>query len=169
MVYIVVGGSCSGKTEFALSMVKNGYSKVITNTTRARRSDDFEGAYNFLTVDEFKDKIVNGSMLEYVKYNGNYYGTDIDSLVDNSVIVLEPQGAMFIKEKLGDNVSIIFLDVTDEERVRRGILRGDSIEVIRERIKEDKVLFQDEIRLNADYVLTDETREGTANFIDRLF
>ena len=80
MIVILLGGTCSGKTEFALALKKYGFEKVITNTTRARRVDDNENSYHFLTRDEFMQKIENGEMLEYAEYNGNLYGTSIDSL-----------------------------------------------------------------------------------------
>ena len=73
MILVVMGGSCSGKTVFALDCVEYGFPKVITNTTRERRVDDKDDSYHFLTVDEFKAKIDNGEMIEYVKYNDNYY------------------------------------------------------------------------------------------------
>ena len=115
MVIVVLGGTCSGKTEFALACEKFGFPKVITNTTRARRVDDNENSYHFLTKEEFMQKIDNGEMLEYAEYNGNYYGTSIDSILDNCVIVLEPNGLKAFEEKIGDKIYSIFLDVSDEE------------------------------------------------------
>ena len=173
MVIVVLGGTCSGKTEFALACEKFGFPKVITNTTRARRVDDNENSYHFLTKEEFMQKIDNGEMLEYAEYNGNYYGTSIDSILDNCVIVLEPNGLKAFEEKIGDKIYSIFLDVSDEERLRRGIARGDDPEVIKSRIEEEKELFTDNVKLSVDFLIRDLKREEVdmviENNIDVLF
>lgn len=159
MVIVVLGGTCSGKTEFALACEKFGFPKVITNTTRARRVDDKDNSYHFLTRDEFNEKIMNGEMLEFAEYNGNLYGTSIDSISDNCVIVLEPNGLKSLKNHLGDKIYSIFLDVSDEERMRRGIARGDNLEVIKARIEEEKKLFTDSVKMNVDFLIRDLKRE----------
>ena len=173
MVIVVLGGTCSGKTEFALACEKFGFPKVITNTTRARRVDDNENSYHFLTKEEFMQKIDNGEMLEYAEYNGNLYGTSIDSLSKNCVIVLEPNGLKAFEEKIGDKIYSIFLDVSDEERLRRGIARGDDPEVIKSRIEEEKELFTDNVKLSVDFLIRDLKREEVdmviENNIDVLF
>ena len=173
MVIVVLGGTCSGKTEFALACEKFGFPKVITNTTRARRVDDNENSYHFLTKEEFMQKIDNGEMLEYAEYNGNYYGTSIDSILDNCVIVLEPNGLKAFEEKIGDKIYCIFLDVSDDERLRRGIARGDDPEVIKSRIEEEKELFTDKVKLSVDFLIRDLKREEVdmviENNIDVLF
>ena len=173
MVIVVLGGTCSGKTEFALACEKFGFPKVITNTTRARRVDDNENSYHFLTKEEFMQKIDNGEMLEYAEYNGNYYGTSIDSILDNCVIVLEPNGLKAFEEKIGDKIYSIFLDVSEEERLRRGIARGDDPEVIKSRIEEEKELFTDKVKLSVDFLIRDLKREEVdmviENNIDVLF
>ena len=173
MVIVVLGGTCSGKTEFALACEKFGFPKVITNTTRARRVDDNENSYHFLTKEEFMQKIDNGEMLEYAEYNGNYYGTSIDSILDNCVIVLEPNGLKAFEEKIGDKIYSIFLDVSDEERLRRGIACGDDPEVIKSRIEEEKELFTDKVKLSVDFLIRDLKREEVdmviENNIDVLF
>ena len=166
MIVVVLGGSCSGKTEFALELEKYGFPKVITNTTRNRRVDDKDNSYYFLSKDEFFNKVNNGDMLEYAEYNGNYYGTSIDSLSKNCVIVLEPNGLKSFKKKLEDKVYSIFLDVSDEERYRRGILRGDNPETIKSRIEEDKLLFTDKVKMEVDFLIRDLKREDIKDVIE---
>ena len=58
MIIIISGGTCSGKTEFALRCQDFGFDRVITNTTRNRRADDREDSYHFLKLEEFKSVIV---------------------------------------------------------------------------------------------------------------
>ena len=169
MVIVVLGGTCSGKTEFALACEKFGFPKVITNTTRARRVDDNENSYHFLTRDEFMQKIENGEMLEYAEYNGNLYGTSIDSLSKNCVIVLEPKGLRSFERIMGDRIYSIFLDVSDEERLRRGIARGDSVEVLNSRMEEEKTLFTDDVKRSVDFLIRDLKREEIDILIENNF
>ena len=169
MVIVVLGGTCSGKTEFALACEKFGFPKVITNTTRARRVDDNENSYHFLTRDEFMQKIENGEMLEYAEYNGKLYGTSIDSLSKNCVIVLEPKGLRSFERIMGDRIYSIFLDVSDEERLRRGIARGDSLEVLNSRMEEEKTLFTDDVKRSVDFLIRDLKREEIDILIENNF
>ena len=169
MVIVVLGGTCSGKTEFALACEKFGFPKVITNTTRARRIDDNENSYHFLTKEEFMQKIDNGEMLEYAEYNGNLYGTSIDSLSKNCVIVLEPKGLRSFERIMGDRIYSIFLDVSDEERLRRGIARGDSLEVLNSRMEEEKTLFTDDVKRSVDFLIRDLKREEIDILIENNF
>ena len=169
MIVILLGGTCSGKTEFALALKKYGFEKVITNTTRARRVDDNENSYHFLTRDEFMQKIENGEMLEYAEYNGNLYGTSIDSLSKNCVIVLEPKGLRSFERIMGDRIYSIFLDVSDEERLRRGIACGDSVEVLNSRMEEEKTLFTDDVKRSVDFLIRDLKREEIDILIENNF
>ena len=169
MIVILLGGTCSGKTEFALALKKYGFEKVITNTTRARRVDDNENSYHFLTRDEFMQKIENGEMLEYAEYNGNLYGTSIDSLSKNCVIVLEPKGLRSFERIMGDRIYSIFLDVSDEDRLRRGIARGDSVEVLNSRMEEEKTLFTDDVKRSVDFLIRDLKREEIDILIENNF
>ena len=169
MVLVILGGTCSGKTEFALACKKFGFPKVITNTTRARRVDDSDDSYHFLTRDEVMRKIENGEMLEYAEYNGNLYGTSIDSLSKNCVIVLEPKGLRSFERIMGDRIYSIFLDVSDEERLRRGIARGDSVEVLNSRMEEEKTLFTDDVKRSVDFLIRDLKREEIDILIENNF
>lgn len=166
MILVIMGGSCSGKTEFALQCEKYGFPKVVTNTTRDRRIDDFEGSYHFLTKEEFFNKVKNGEMIEYAEYNGKYYGSSIDSLSKNCIIVLEPNGYRALKKKMPKQIYGIFLDVSDNERLRRGLLRGDKEDIIKSRIIEDKKLFNEKLKDEVNFVLSDISKEDIPKVIE---
>lgn len=165
MIVTISGGTCSGKTEFALRCQDFGFERVITNTTRKRRVDDNDNSYHFLTVDEFRNKLDNGEMLEYTEYNGNLYGCSVDCLIDNCVVVLEPNGVRALREKLGDKVISVYLKVSEKERFKRGILRGDSEDTIKQRIEEDKELFNDSFENDVDIVFMDMKKDDICNMI----
>lgn len=153
MIIVLLGGTCSGKTEMALHFEKYGFKKVITNTTRSRRIDDTENSYHFLTREEFMKKVENGEMIEYAEYNGNLYGSSIDSFTENCVIVLEPKGYRALKVKKPNEVYGVYLDVPEEIRINRGIARGDKREVIEKRIIEDRDLFDESLKSEVNVIL----------------
>lgn len=165
MILVLLGGSCSGKTDLAEKCVDLGYERVITNTTRQRRIDDSENSYNFLTKEEFQQKIENNEMIEYAEYNGNLYGTSIDSITEKCVIVLEPNGYKAIKKIYGEKVVGIYLKVSDEERRKRGIFRGDNEEILNKRIQEDKETFNESLEKIVDYTLENYSREQIDNLL----
>lgn len=165
MIVTITGGTCSGKTEFAIKCQDFGFDRVITNTTRNRRSDDKDDSYHFLTIEQFNKKIDDGDMIEYIEYNGNYYGCSVDSLTDDCVVVLEPNGVRALKEKFGDKVISVYLKVSEEERLKRGLLRGDKEEIIRQRIEEDKVLFNENFEKEVDIVFIDMEKDDIYNMI----
>lgn len=112
----------------------------ISATTRKPRCDETEGInYYFLSKDTFERKIENGDFIEFVQYNGNYYGT-LKSEIDNAVadgkiiiLVIEVKGAANIISKFPDAVSVFLMPPSTEileERLRnRGTDDEDTIKM----------------------------------------
>ena len=58
MSICLVGKSCSGKDTIARELVKLGYERILTYTTRPQRPSELDGVdYHFITENEFKDMI----------------------------------------------------------------------------------------------------------------
>ena len=65
MSICLVGKSCSGKDTVARELVKLGYEKILTYTTRPQRPSELDGVdYHFITENEFKDMIKNKEFQE---------------------------------------------------------------------------------------------------------
>lgn len=153
MILVILGGTCSGKTTFASLCEKYGFPRVITNTTRSRRVDDLENSYNFLSVEEFEYRILKGNMIEYTKYNGNYYGLSKDSITKNCCVVLDPRGYYSLKREYGDLVYGIYLDIPYNVRLERGISRGDDLETLKSRLSGDEKLFDSRLKDSVNYII----------------
>ena len=97
---ILLGPSASGKTESAKIML-NRYpiSRVVTCTTRPKRVNEIDGFdYQFVTEEEFDRLIETKYFAETATYNGYRYGTPLNQLRDDKLIILEPRGlASFTK------------------------------------------------------------------------
>ena len=140
---VISGASASGKTFIAnIIAKKHGLSRVITVTTRAKREGEVDGVdYFFVSKDEFKKLIAEDKLVEYTIYNGNYYGSRKDQIGDNKILVIEANGLKsYIALK---NKSIITFALLADHKLRkeRMIARGDKLEDIEARLKQDKIVF----------------------------
>ena len=160
---IMVGPSASGKTDIVKKIVETSHmKKLVTYTTRSMRYGEVEGVdYNFVTIDDFKEKLDNGFFFEHVIYNENYYGTALNDIAPDRVVILEPNGLKEYVAKAKDKIKIVYLESTEETRRKRMIERRDQINVINQRLKGDRLHFNDEIKKLADWVVDSETQTVT--------
>ena len=103
----------------------------ISMTSREVRSNDVPGEnYYFVSREEFEERIKNGVFLEYAEYNGNYYGTPKDKIVEklnegmDVILEIEIQGALKVKELIPDAIFIFILPPSMKELRRRLVSRG---------------------------------------------
>jgi len=142
MIFILMGPSGSGKTSIFFRMVDELKLPTFRNvTTRPMRPGEVNGReYIFVTHEEFMEMWDKGQLIEYVEYNGNYYGVKDDGQKEG-IIVVEPTGARQFKEKFGDKVKVIYIDCPEGIRKDRMISRGDSIANVESRLKKDRKHF----------------------------
>lgn len=105
----------------------------VSATTRGPREGERDGVdYFFITQQDFADRIAKDDFLEHATFSGNSYGTPrsfVTGLLDQGVNVLleiEVQGAMQVREKMPESVSVFILPPSYEELERR--LRGRGTE-----------------------------------------
>ena len=160
---IIVGPSAAGKTEVVKKLMEiSKLKKLVTYTTRTMRWQEVPGVdYHFVTVDEFKEKLADNFFFEYVIYNDNYYGTAMNDIAPDKVVILEPNGLKEYVERAKDKVKIAFLECSENTRHCRMIKRMDQAEVISKRLKGDKLFFTDEIKTLADWVIDSEGQTVT--------
>lgn len=129
---ILSAPSGCGKTTVSEQLIKNPLIvKSISATTRAPRVGEKHGVdYYFLSNEEFQKNIDDDKFVEHAKYHDNCYGTLIDPLIDYTsngltcLLIIEVKGALQIKEKYPDCISIFLLP--------------PSTEVLRERLSNRK-------------------------------
>jgi len=85
-------------------------------TTRAPRPGEADGVqYHFMTRQQFQELIAQGQMLEYARYNGNYYGTPRRFVEEklaagqDVVLEIEVQGAAQIRAACPDALFVFIL------------------------------------------------------------
>ena len=176
-VYIISGPSGTGKD----SLMKKLFEKMpelafsISSITRPMREGEVAGEkYNFISRESFEQMLADDEFLEHNQYVGNYYGTPktpvINAIETGKYILIEVDvnGAIQIREKMPDVVTIFILPPSLEELKRRLVGRGtDSAEVIEKRLNE--ALREIEGSVDYDYVVVnDNLDKAVDDFINVL-
>ena len=168
MLIVLSGPSGSGKGTIIKSLLQQREDTVlsISVTTRAPRPGEEDGVhYFFRTREDFEELIRRNALLEFVEYNGNYYGTPEEAITGwlnqgkNVLLEIEVQGAEKVMDFRSDLVSI-FITIPSmaelERRLRdRGTETEDKIrgrmEVARRELtrafRYDYVVLNDEVEL----------------------
>lgn len=152
---ILVGPSASGKTEIAKALVALfGFKKFVTSTTHYMREGERDGVdYNFLSVEAFKKKIENNDFIEYVCYNGHYYGTEKRNIDNMTVLIVEKTGLLEFLKLKDPNVITYYLVSEPEILEKRMIIRGDKPENIKIRVENDIIDFDRSIKDKVDMII----------------
>ena len=139
-------GSGKGTVNHILQNYPN-YAFSVSATTRAPRPGEVDGVnYHYISVEEFKNRIQNGDLLEYTEYCGNFYGTlkkETEAVLEsgkNLILEIEVEGAMNIKRLCPDSAVLIML-LPPTYAVQEQRLRGrgtETEEVILRRLERTK-------------------------------
>ena len=139
MIFIFSGPSGVGKSTIIDAIrQKRDFQFSVSYTSRNIREGEYNGEdYNFVTEEEFLRLIDDDFFVEYEKYGRNYYGTSknaVNNSVDSLILDLEVNGATKL---LASNPSFIgiFIDIDDEELIKRLNKRGHDEAFIDERMR----------------------------------
>jgi guanylate kinase len=135
---IIAGPSAVGKTTVAYALMERDprYEFVRSVTTRPSRGDAYDAEYIYITVDEFRELIANGGVLEHTEYAGNFYGTprsEIDRITDEGrvpLLILDLNGANSLFNAEGISPCTVYLyddlDIMEERLKARYISENTS-------------------------------------------
>lgn len=164
-----VGKSTVRKELFKKNELNLKYS--ISMTTRKPREGEKDGVdYFFVSVDQFKQAIKNGELLEYAEFVDNFYGTPkfyVDKLLNegyNVVLEIEVEGAKQVMVQCPDAISIFIIPPTFEalENRIRG-RRSESEDTIQLRLQ--KARYELLLTKNYQHVITNDSIEHTCEVI----
>lgn len=108
----------------------------VSVNTRTPRKGEIEGKdYYFVTVDEFKKRIIENNFVEWAIVHGDYKGTPIKFLMEklqkgkDVLLELDVQGAMQVKKKFSDGIFIFIAPPSWkdlEDRLRKRNTEGEK-------------------------------------------
>lgn len=167
MIMVITGPSGTGKTTVKKILIqKFNIPLLISATTRGQRPGEINGMdYLFVSKRVFERMIVEGELLEWVEYSGNYYGLRKNRDMEG-VAVLEARGALRLREMYPEKVRIIYLDAPENIRRERMLERGDSSAKVHERLQADRERFDNTgLKEQADMLVQNINLEKTVNKI----
>ena len=97
--------------------------EIISCTTRPPRQHEINGVnYNFLSDEEFINKIYDDEMIETSNFNGWLYGTAYDTLkLDKiNIGVFNPEGIYsLLRKKEEIDLKVFYINASDKTRMLR--------------------------------------------------
>ena len=144
-IVIISGPSGVGKSTICKEVVKrlDNVCLSISVTTRPMAEAEVDGQdYWFLSQQQFRKRINEGSLLEYAEVFGHLYGTPKDkvevALGAGKTIILEidVQGAREVKSVCPDAAMVFIFPPTEKELAQRIKNRGrEGMEAVEERLE----------------------------------
>lgn len=146
ILIVVSGPSGCGKSTIDQKLIESRDDTVmsISDTTRSPRGDEKDGtSYNFISTEEFEQKIKDNKYLEYaIVHSNKYYGTPIEHMDEllskgkNIILEIDIEGARKVNEKRPDAVFIFIMPPSMEILKKRLIGRKtETKEQVVERFK----------------------------------
>lgn len=137
MILNILGGGGSGKTTLKFALLQlDGFVGYVSYTTRPRRPTEQDGVhYHFVSEDQFHSL---STLILKRKAGGYLYGIDAKDLFETSpdkvlVTTFDVEGIRTL-ESLGQEIRVVFLNISECERKRRMLERGDHPSEIEKRI-----------------------------------
>jgi len=149
-IFLVAGPSAVGKNTIVEELLKIDLplGRMITTTSRPRRTGDKLHEYHFVSQKAFELLVANKEMLEWVEFNNNLYGTrrrDLEDVLAKDkfpILIIDVQGVEFFKKNFKNAVSIFILPSSLTILRRRLEKRKMTEANIRSRLK----IAQEEIK-----------------------
>lgn len=133
---IFVGKSGSGKSSLINRLCnREGYTQVISQTTRHRRNENDNDHY-FVSEEDYYMAKLNGDIVAETEINGYHYYATKDQVYNADFYTLDPQGleSLLSKDLQNLRLVIIYISCPDDIRMERAVnIRGDNKQTFKAR------------------------------------
>ena len=164
----IMGKSGCGKSTLEQGLCAHPqFKKVVSATTRLPRPGEVNGQdYYFFTHRKFEQLKHSGTMIQHTSFASNQYGSMLDEYTTTipfvTLCVVPYSAAIFgpVLSQVVPGIKIvnIYFDITDQRLRENMRKRGDSEDIIEQRLQADDLDLQfKQHNLQADYTITDDT------------
>jgi len=176
MLVLLSGVSGAGKDTIKKELIKrmDNVTSMPSYTDRMPRPGEVDGeVYNFISTEEFENKIKENEFYEYSVHHEHYYGTSkkiLDEKVKSGKIIvkdIEVNGTENLIKLLKDDIDIvtIFLRVPKEELRRRLEHRVEKASIKEIELRLNRFDYEESKIGIYDYVLKNDDLEKTVQII----
>jgi guanylate kinase len=150
-IIALVGKTASGKDTIARYITETYHiPQVVSYTTRPIRPSEQDGREHYFISEEKMAELVadDKNLFAYVKFPETGYeycaSLDKDEQAQDWVYIIDPVGIQYMKEKHPEmDVVAIYVDLPEEEILKRAAGRGDSPEAVRARLDSEREMMDD--------------------------
>ena len=143
MKLILVGKAAAGKDFLKNRLAKKGFVSGVSHTTRPPRENEVNHKdYHFVDKEEFEAMIECGEFIEYMEFNGWYYGQTKKDFDLADVMIMSKDGLDVLPQEYRDQCMVIYLDPPRITRVERLEYRNDLNDSIVRRMNTDDDQFK---------------------------
>lgn len=152
----VMAESAAGKDRLVNELCnRNNLTQLISYTTRARRANE-DDTHIFVDEETYQQMKDDNNIAAYTYINGNHYWSTINQLYESDFYVIDPRGVESLKTLNLPNLHLVtvYVNVPEDVRKERAKLRGDDMNVYRNRCLSEREQFRDmKKNMNVDYVV----------------
>lgn len=152
----VMAESAAGKDRLVNELCnRNHLTQLISYTTRARRANE-DDTHIFVDEETYQQMKDDNNIAAYTYINGNHYWSTINQLYESDFYVIDPRGIESLKALNLPNLHLVtvYVNVPEDVRKERAKLRGDDMNVYRNRCLSEREQFRDmKKNMNVDYVV----------------
>ena len=152
----VMAESAAGKDRLVNELCnRNHLIQLISYTTRARRANE-DDTHIFVDEETYQQMKDDNNIAAYTYINGNHYWSTINQLYESDFYVIDPRGVESLKALNLPNLHLVtvYVNVPEDVRKERAKLRGDDMNVYRNRCLSEREQFRDmKKNMNVDYVV----------------
>jgi guanylate kinase len=142
MKLILVGKAAAGKDFLKNRLAKKGFVSGVSHTTRPPRENEVNHKdYHFVDKEEFEAMIECGEFIEYMEFNGWYYGQTKKDFDLADVMIMSKDGLDVLPQEYRDQCMVIYLDPPRLTRIDRLTYRNDPNDSIIRRMDTDDEQF----------------------------
>lgn len=155
-IFLILGESGAGKDSIVDRLCKTGLKKLISHTTRERRSDEPDTSHVFSTYDDYVHAKESEQIIAETCINGVYYWATKEQLKDADLYIIDCNGADMLQSMgLPYRFVRIYINVPKPIRRERAVQRGDNMETYAKRAADEFHQFAEtKIKNKYDYAVS---------------